>query len=62
VLYCIEEHTEAMFDMASVINELQSLKPDCGWLLLIDGYHKLSDHDFSTAANLLERGIFFAFA
>jgi len=50
------EHT-AMFDVSSAISELRSRQSDCGWLLLIDGRHKFSDHELANGADLLQRGI-----
>jgi len=43
--------------VAQAVDELRTLQPDCGWLMLVDGWHKLCDHDFASAEELLERGI-----
>ena len=46
----------ALFDIVPVITELRSLQADCGWLMLVEGWHKLRDHDLANAAELLDRG------
>jgi len=51
---CVE--CRAMFDIVQTTDKLKAVKPDCDWLMLVDGQHKLINHDFANAAKLLEGG------
>jgi len=45
-----------VIDIATVTDRLRTVKPDCGWLMLVDGHQKLNDRDFTNAAELLGGG------
>jgi len=45
-----------MIDISTVTDRLRAVKPDCGWLMLVDGRQKLHDRDFTNAAELLGGG------
>ena len=57
LLCVVSVDSTAVFDVAPVIDELRTLQSDSGWLMLVDGWHKLCDQDFTNAAQLLEGGI-----
>ena len=46
----------AVFDIATITDQLRAARADCGWLLLVDGQQKLCDRDFAKAAELLRSG------
>jgi len=47
---------DPVFDIAAVTSQLRALKPDCGWLMLVDGQQKINNSDFVAAAGLLRDG------
>ena len=57
LLCVVSVDSTAVFDVAPVIDELRMLQSDSGWLMLVDGWHKLCDRDFTNATQLLEGGI-----
>jgi len=48
----------AMFDIATITDQLRILRPGSGWLMLVDGRQKLNDCDFTNASELLEKGTY----
>ena len=55
-MICVCVGYTEVIDMATVTDRLRALKPDCGWLMLVDGQQRLNDCDFTNAAELLGGG------
>ena len=48
----------AVFDVASVVDELTRLSTDCDWPMLVNGQQRLSNRDFANAAQILNEGTY----